>query len=75
MSRLAFRVVLQEFSPHLVEDSVAAPPAGSTPSGTYENMRINQGLKEDTLHAIRSLGEPLNDELLVLLAPSPHLRV
>ena len=32
-------------------------------------------MEEDAIHPIRSLGECLNDEVPVLLAPSPHLLV
>ena len=32
-------------------------------------------MQEDTLHPIRSLGERLDDEVPILLAPSPHLLV
>jgi hypothetical protein len=75
MSRQAFRVILREFSPHLVEDSVTVLPAGSIPTGTCENMRFCQRMDEDTLHPIHSLRERLNDKVPVLLAPSPHFLV
>ena len=32
-------------------------------------------MEEDTLHPIRSLRERLDDEVPILLAPSPHLLV
>ena len=58
-----------------MEDSVAVLPAGSTPTGTCEDMRPCRDMEEDTLHPIRSLKERLDDEVPILLAPSPHLLV
>ena len=75
MSRLVFQAILQEFPARSEEDSAAALPAGSTPSGTYKNIRTRRDTEENTLHAIRSLGERLDDKLPVILAPSLHLRV
>jgi hypothetical protein len=71
MSRPACRAILA----HLVQDSAAMLPAGSTPGGTFENMRTDRGIMEDALHPVGFLGEPLDDHLIVLVAPPPHLRV
>jgi hypothetical protein len=67
--------MLQEFHGHLVEDSAAALQVGSTPIGTYRNIRNYQEVQEEILHPVRSLGERLDDEHSVVLAPSGHLLV
>jgi hypothetical protein len=67
--------MLQEFRAHLVEDSAAVLPVGSTPIGTYENIRTYHGVQEETLHPVCSLGEHLDNKHSVLLAPSAYLLV
>jgi len=54
---------------YVLDGSREDTPTGNTPNGTYMNMRIIKGLDAGVSHAVGTLCERLDDEVLVLRFP------
>lgn len=59
------------------ENSAANCRSGMRPIGTYRivSIQCEAHAHRHNLHAVRSLGERINNQLLILIPPSPHVAV
>lgn len=59
------------------ENFVANCRAGIPPTGTYGKVSIQCEVhgRHHNLHAVRSLGERINNQFLILISPFPHVAV
>ena len=76
MFHLETREVPEEYVADLVGNIGVESPVGKKPIGACDNMSVdNVSIAIGDSHPVGSVGECLDDQLLILLAPCAHPRV
>ena len=76
MSRLEILEVLEEYVEDLAGNNGVESLVGKIPIGTCGNMSVDDGsIAFGHSHPIGSVGERLDDQILILLAPFSYLCV